>query len=161
MSRFSLDSIPAGPGVYALYEHEQAILVGSAPDLRTLAEQHLVGGGGPSDDLRAVVAHPERITKVCWWLHKAIADDGKRHAARAVATEVLAPLNRPRFTLSGLGEIALADPKFVKGMQKLFRGRPSGVFIPQTLDEMVRVVYELEDKVAALERRLAGKSGDA
>lgn len=157
MSVFNLNSIPDSPGVYALYEHDRAILVGSAPDLRSLAGQHLVRRDGPSEDLRQVVPHPERITKICWWLHPALADDGRRNAARSVAIEVLAPANRPRFTLSSLGEIALSDPQFVKAMDALFRGPPAGVYVPQTLDEMARSVYELEDRVAALERRLTDK----
>jgi hypothetical protein len=157
MFRFSLKVIPDGPGVYALYEGERAMLVGSAPDLRSLAEQHLVQGG-PSQELLAVLPHPERITRICWWQHPALADDGKRNAARSVAIEVLAPVNRPRFTLSGLGETALADPSFFKQMNALFRGPPAGVFVPQTLNETVRTVYELEERVAALERRLADRS---
>lgn len=157
MSRFSLNRIPAAPGVYALYEHDRAMLVGSAPDLRALAEQHLAGSEGPSEDLRQVIPHPERITKICWWQHPELADDGRRNAARWVAIEVLAPVNRPRFTLSSLGEVALADPGFVKSMNALFRGPPAGAYVPQSLDEMARTVYELEDRVASLERRLADK----
>lgn len=157
MSRFSLNKIPEGPGVYALYEHGQVMLVGSAPNLRELAEQHIAGSRGPSDELRAVVPHPERITKICWWQHPVMADDGRRNAARWVAIEVLGPENRPRFTLSSLGEVALADPEFVKSMNALFHGPPAGAFVPQTLDEMARSVFELEDRVAALERRLAEK----
>lgn len=157
MSGFSLNRIPEGPGVYALFEHDQAMLVGAAANLRALAEQHLAGSGGPSADLREIIAHPERITKICWWQHPALEDDDRRNAARSVAIEVLAPLNRPRFTLSSLGEVALADPEFVKSMSALFHGPPAGAFIPQTMDEMARSVYELEDRVAALERRLAEK----
>lgn len=157
MSLFNLNKIPDGPGVYALYEHDRVILVGSAPNLRALAGQHLVRSEGPSEDLRQVVPHPEKITKICWWLHPALADDGRRNAARSVAIEVLAPANRPRFTLSSLGEVALADPEFVKAMNTLFHGPPAGMYVPQTLDEMARTVYELEDRVAALERRLADK----
>lgn len=157
MSRFSLNRIPDGPGVYALYERDRAMLVGSAPNLRSLAEQHLVGSQGPSEDLRAVLPHPERITKICWWQHPALADDGRRNAARWVAIQALAPVNRPRFSLSSLGEFALADPEFVKSMNALFHGPPAGVYLPQSLDEMARSVYELEDRVASLERRLADK----
>jgi len=157
MSRFSLNKIPDGPGVYALYERGQVMLVGSAPNMRELAEQHMVGSRGPSEELRAVVPHPERITKISWWQHPAMADDGRRNAARWVAIEVLDPENRPRFTLSSLGEVALADPEFVKSMNALFHGPPAGAFVPQNLDEMARSVFELEDRVAALERRLAEK----
>lgn len=157
MSRFSLNKIPDAPGVYALYEHDRVMLVGSAPDLRSLAEQHLAGSEGPSEDLRQVIPHPERITRICWWLHPEMADDGRRNAARCVAIEVLAPVNRPRFTLSSLGEVALADPEFVKSMEALFRGSPAGAYVPQSLDEMARTVYELQDRVASLERRLADK----
>jgi len=157
MSRFSLNKIPDGPGVYALYERDRAMLVGSAPNLRALAEQHMVGSQGPSDDLRAVLPHPERITKICWWQHPAMEDADRRNAARWVAIEVLSPANRPRFTLSNLGEVALADPEYVKAMTTLISGPPAGAFLPKTLDEMARSVYELEDRVASLERRLAEK----
>lgn len=157
MSRFSLNKIPDGPGVYALYEHDKAMLVGSAPNLRELAEQHMVGSQGPSEDLRTVIPHPERITKICWWQHPAMEDDARRNAGRWVGIEVLRPLHRPRFTLSNLGEVALADPEFVKSMNALFHGPPAGAFVPQSLDEMARSVFELEDRVAALERRLAEK----
>lgn len=157
MSRFSLNKIPDGPGVYALYEHDRPALVGSAPNLRSLAEAHLFGGRGPSDELREVLPHPERITLISWWQHPAMQDDGRRKAARWVAIEVLAPVNRPRFNLSELGEMALQDPEFVKAMNVLFHGPPAGSFLPQSLDQIARTVYELKDKVAELERRLAEK----
>ena len=157
MSHFSLNKIPATPGVYALFEQDRALMVGSAPNLRTLAEEHLFGSRGLSEELRAVVPHPERISKISWWLHPALADDGRRNAARWVAIEVLAPLHRPRFTLSDLGEMALKDPEFVKSMNTLFRGRPDGAYVPQSLHELTRSVYELKDKVAELERLLARK----
>ncbi len=157
MSAFSLNKIPDGPGVYALYEQDRPTLVGSAPNLRSLAEAHLVGSRGPSDELRQVLPHPERLTRISWWQHPALVDDGRRNAARWVAIEVLAPVNRPPFNLSGLGEVALKDPEFVKAMNALFHGPPAGMFVPQSLDEIARSVYELKDKVAELERRLAEK----
>lgn len=157
MSRFSLNKIPDGPGVYALFEREKPMMVGSAPNLRSLAETHIFGSGGFSPELREVIARPERITEISWWQHPAMAEDGRRNAARWVAIEVLQPFNRPRFTLSSLGEMALSDPEFVKSMNALFRGPPAGSFVPQTLDDLARSVYELKDKVADLEARLAKK----
>jgi hypothetical protein len=56
-----------------------------------------------------------------------------------------------------VGEAALQDPDFVKSMDQLFRGAPAGSFVPQSLDALARSVYELKEKVAELERRLAGK----
>ena len=157
MSRFSLNRIPDGPGVYALYEHDRVMMVGSAPNLRTLAEEHIFGRDGFSKELREVVARPERITEISWWVHPAMEDEGRRNAARWVAIEVLQPFNRPRFTLSNLGEMALSDPEFVRSMNALFRSPPEGSLVPQNLDELARSVYELKDKVAELEKRLAGK----
>jgi hypothetical protein len=157
MSRFSLNKIPAGPGVYALYEQERVMMVGSAANLRTLAEEHIFGSDGFSKELREVVARPERITEISWWVHPALEDEGRRNAARWVAIEVLQPFNRPRFSLSNLGEMALSDPEFVKSMNAMFRGPPAGSFVPQTLDDLARSVYELKDKVAELEKRLARK----
>jgi hypothetical protein len=73
------------------------------------------------------------------------------------ASRCCSPLHQPRFTLSSLGEVALADPEFVKSMNALFHGPPAGAFVPQSLHEMARSVFELEDRVAALERRLGEK----
>ena len=157
MSRFSLNKFPDGPGVYALYEHQQAIAVGSAANLRQLAEEHLFAATPPSEALREMTGHPERITEISWWQHPALADEGRRNAARWVAIEVLAPVEHPRFSLSKVGEAALEDPEFVKSMEQLFHGPPAGSFVPQTLDALARSVYELKEKVAALERRLGEK----
>lgn len=158
MSYFSLNRIPDGPGVYALYEQDRVVVVGEAPDLRALAEEHLFGSEGVSKALREAIPHLDRITKISWWQHPALEDEARRGAARWVAIEALAPIQRPRFTLSGLGEIALQDPEFVKTMNALFHGAPAGGFVPQTLHELARTVFELKDKVADLERRLAAKA---
>jgi hypothetical protein len=157
MSRFSLNKFPDGPGVYALYEHQQAMAVGSAANLRQLAEEHLFAATPPSEALREMTGHPERITEISWWQHPALADEGRRNAARWVAIEVLAPVEHPRLSLSKVGEAALEDPEFVKSMEQLFHGPPAGSFVPQTLDALARSVYELKEKVAALERRLGEK----
>lgn len=157
MSRFSLNKFPDGPGVYALYEHDQALAVGAAPNLRQLAEEHLFAADGPSADLQEFVRHPERITEISWWQHPAFADEGQRQAARWVAIEALSPLVRPRFSLSKVGEAALQDAEFVKSMNQLFHGPPAASFVPQTLDALAHSVYELKEKVAKLERRLATK----
>jgi hypothetical protein len=157
MSRFSLNKFPDGPGVYALFERDRAVMVGSAPNLRTLAEERLFGADGLASVAREELPHPERITEISWWQHPALEEQDRRHAARQVAIEVLRPVNRPRFNLSGLGKVALTDPEFVKSMSALFRGPPAGSFVPQTLDALARSVFELKDKVAELERRLAEK----
>jgi hypothetical protein len=157
MSRFSLNKFPAEPGVYALYEHDQALAVGATPNLRQLAEEHLFAGNGPSDALREMVERPERITEISWWQDPSFADEDRRQAARKIAIEVLAPEQHPRFNLSQVGETALQDSAFVKAMDQLFRGAPAGSFVPQTLDALARSVYELKEKVAELERRLATK----
>jgi hypothetical protein len=154
--QFSLNKIPEGPGVYALYARDRVLMVGSAPNLRALAEEHLYGQG-PSEALRAVIPRPEMITEVSWWQHPAMEDQARRHAAQSVAIQVLSPANRPQGSLSSLAEISLADPEFVKSMNTLFRCPPAGSFVPQSLDDLARSVYELEDKVSALERMLQKK----
>ncbi|NGX14877.1 hypothetical protein [Wenzhouxiangella sp. XN24] len=154
MSIFSLDKIPAAPGVYALYAHDRPLLVGSASNLREYAAEHLFGGDGPSEALRQSLPHPEQVTEVSWWQHPEMLDDARREAACQVAVQALSPAARPRSRLSDLGGIALEDPGFVKEMNALFHGPPSGSFVPQSLHELARSVYELRDKVAELERRL-------
>jgi hypothetical protein len=157
MSYFSVDKVPDGPGVYALYEHDQPMLVRSAANLREIAEQYLARGGQPNEEVPQALPHPERISKISWWQHPAMEEEGRRTAAHWVAIEALAPAHRPRFTLSNLGEVALADPEFVKSMNALFHGPPAGSLVPQSLHDLARSVYELKDKVAELERLLAGK----
>ncbi len=158
MSLFSLDNIPAEPGVYALYAHDRVLLVGSAANLREYAAEHLFGGDGPSEALRQSLPHPEQITEVSWWQHPAMRDDTRREAACQVAVEVLSPAARPRSRLSDLGGIAIEDPGFVNDMNALLHGPPSGSFVPQSMHELARSVYELRDKVAELERRLKESS---
>jgi hypothetical protein len=158
MSHFSLNKIPDGPGVYALYEGDRTVLVGSAPGLRSLAETHLFGGAGPSREASELIPHPERITEISWWQHPAMEERDRRRAARWIAIETLAPANRPRFTLSSIAEVALQDPEFVKSMSALFRGPPAGSLVPQSIHELARSVYELKHKVSELERRLAEKN---
>jgi hypothetical protein len=157
MSYFSVDKVPDGPGVYALYEHDQPMLVRPAANLRKVAEQFQARGGVPSEELRELLPHPERISKIAWWQHPAMEDADRREAAHLVAIEALAPAHRPRFSLSGLGEVAMTDPEFVKSMNALFHGPPAGSLVPQSLHELARSVYELKDKVAELERQLAKK----
>lgn len=154
MSRFSLDKIPAAPGVYALYAHDRALLVGAAANLRDYAAEHLVGGDAPSEALRQSLPHPEQVTEVSWWQHPEMLDDARREAACQVAAQALSPAVRPRSRLSDLGGIALEDPAFVNEMNALFHGPPAGSFVPQSLHELARSVYELNDKVTELERRL-------
>ena len=157
MSGFSLNKFPEGPGVYALYEHQQPLLVAAAPNLRRLAEERLFGGKGPQAEVLEAVGDIGRVTEISWWQHPAMEDEDRLDAARWVAVEVLSPVNRPPLSLSRVGEAALDDPEFVKSMSQLFRGPPAGSFVPQTLNALARSVYELKEQVAELERRLAAK----
>ncbi len=157
MSRFSLNRIPAEPGVYAFYEHDQCVFAGFSKNLRERIEHHLVGGSPPeAGGMRSARLHPERVTEVCWWLDEAFADPARREAAWELAIQALAPVLRPRFSLSPAAVGALEDHAFVKRMEKLFTGTPTGVFVPQTLDAMARTILELEEKVEELEKKLSG-----
>lgn len=157
MSRFSLNKFPERPGVYAVYAQQQALWVGATANLRQLAEERLFGGEDPGDELLNAIGDMARVTEISWWQHPALEDEGRRNAACAVAIEVLSPVTRPRYSMSRVGAAALEDPEFVKSMEQLFHGPPAGSFVPQTLDALARNVYELKEKVAELERRLAGK----
>lgn len=154
MSRFSLNKIPDAAGVYALYAHDRALLVGAAANLRDYVAEHLFGSDGPTERLREVLSHPEQVTEVSWWQHPEMLHDARREAACQVAVQALSPAVRPHSRLSDLGDIALEDPAFVNEMNALFHGPPTGSFVPQSLHELARSVYELTDKVADLERRL-------
>lgn len=156
MSRFSLNQIPAEPGVYALYHHDRCLFVGCAEDLRRRAEHNLAGQGPPeASGMPPGAVRMDEVTEICWWLHPAFADEARREAAWELAIQALAPATRPRFSLSPAAQAALADHAFAREMGKLFSGTPSGAFVPQTLDALARAIMNLEEKVGELEKKLA------
>lgn len=159
MSRFNLDRIPEEPGIYALYEHDQCVFVGFSENLRERIEHQLIGTAAPeAGGMRSARLHPERVTEVCWWLDDSFAEPARREAAWELAIHALGPVLRPRFSLSPAAVAALEDHAFAKRMEKLLSGTPSGVFVPQTLDALARTIFELEEKVEELEKKLAGRT---
>lgn len=159
MSRFSLNQIPEGPAVYAMYEHDQCVFVGFSDRLRERVEQHLIGATPPeAGGMRSARLHPERVTEVVWWLDASFDDPARLEAAWELAIQSLSPVFRPRFSLDPAAVRVLEDHDFTRRMEKLLSGTPSGVFVPQTLDALARTILELEEKVGELEKKLAGNA---
>lgn len=162
MSRFSTADIPSQPGVYAFYEGERALWVGFGENIRERVEHHLLQGEPMTSPgvSRTGNIDPRRVTKVVWWLHPEPAPADALEAAWELAVRGLAPAMRPRYSISKAAGAHLEDEAFVHRVRTAVEGRPDGVFIPQSLDTLTRMVVELEGKVEALEARL-NKSSDS
>ena len=156
MSRFSTADIPGKPGVYAFYEGGRPLWVGFGEDIRERVEHHLLQGEPITSPgvSRSEGIDPRRVTKVVWWLYPEPATVDALEAAWELAVRALSPDMRPRYSISKAAGEHLEDQSFVHRVRTAVEGRPDGVFIPQTLDTLTRVVVELEGKVEALEARL-------
>ena len=156
MSRFSTADIPGKPGVYAFYEGGRPLWVGFGEDIRERVEHHLLQGEPITSPgvSRSEGIDPRRVTKVVWWLYPEPATVDALEAAWELAVRALSPDMRPRYSISKAAGERLEDQSFVHRVRTAVEGRPDGVFIPQTLDTLTRVVVELEGKVEALEARL-------
>lgn len=156
MSRFSTAEIPDKPGVYAFYEGDRALWVGFGENIRERVEHHLLQGEPMTSPgvARTGDIDPRRVTKVVWWLYPEPAPADALEAAWELAVRGLSPAMRPRYSIRKAAGAHLEDKAFVHRVRTSVEGRPDGVFIPQSLDTLTRMVVELEGKVEALEARL-------
>lgn len=160
MSRFSTAEIPEKAGVYAFHEGDRVLWVGFGGNIRERVEHHLLQGEPMTSPgvHRANAVDPRRVTKVVWWLYPEPAAPDALEAAWELAVRGLSPAMRPRYSVGDAAGKHLADPEFVHRVRETVEGKPHGVFIPQSLDSLTRMVVELEGKVQALEARLAKDS---
>ena len=151
MIDFSLSSIPKAAGIYAMYDRSGNVArVGLSKNLRSrIGQDHRIYHNRDS----ATVLNPDKVSCICWWLNPRFSDKAYREAAEVVAFEVLNPSLRSRGKVTKRAKDILEDQTFRDEMARLFRGDPSGVFRPKTLDNLVNLVLELHNRVSELEKQ--------
>ena len=97
--------------------------------------------------------NPDKVSCIRWWLHPKFSNKAHREAAEVVAFEVLNPSLRSRGKVTKRAKDVLKDQTFRDEIACLFRGKPSGVFYPKTLDNLADLVLELHNRVSELEKQ--------
>lgn len=101
----------------------------------------------------ATMLNPDNVCCICWWFNPKFSERAYLEAAEVVAFKELNPALRSRGKVTNRTKPILADQTFHYEMECLFRGKPSGVFRPTTLDNLVDLVLELYDRVSELEKQ--------
>ena len=155
MVDFSLSSIPKTAGIYAMYDRNKSVAyVGLSTKLRNRIGQHIIRrDSSVATGASATVLNPNKIARICWWLNQAFSDKACLEAAEVVAFKVLNPSLRSRGKVTDRAKDILADQTFHDDMVRLFSGKPSGVYRPKTLDNLMDWVQELHDRVSELEKQ--------
>ena len=150
MIDFSLSSIPKAAGIYAMYDRSGCVAyVGLSKKLRNRIRDHTTYHNRAS----ATVLNLDQVSRICWWLNPKFSDKTYREAAEVVAFEVLNPSLCSRGKVTKRAKDVLKDQTFRDEMACLFRGKPSGVFYPKTLDNLVDLVLKLDKRVSELEKQ--------
>lgn len=150
-------TIPKDPGIYAMYDRNGTVAyVGLSKDLRDRIGQHIIRrDSSVTTGVSATILNPDKISHICWWLHESFSDKGSREAAEIVAFEVLNPSLRSRGKVTDRAKVILEDQTFCEEMKLLFHSEPSGVFHPNTLDNLANLVLELYERVLELQNRVS------
>ena len=150
MIDFSLSSIPKTAGIYAMYDRSGGVAyVGISGTLQNRIRDHITYRKINS----ATVLNLDKVSRICWWLNPRFSDKAYREAAEVVAFKELNPSLRSRGKVTKRAKDVLEDQTFRDEMARLFRGKPSGVFYPKTLDNLVDLVLKLEKRVSELEKQ--------
>jgi hypothetical protein len=160
-----VSDLPGVPAVYAMYggrgRGAYVAYVGLAKSLRTRVDQHLVRrDSSVTTRASAVSLNPDLVTEVRWWGHPDFDKQDVLEAAELVAFDVFEPALRSRGNITDRAKALYADSQFCEQMRSLFSDRPQGVLVLPTLREAWERITELEERVRALEKRLA-EAGDS
>lgn len=116
---------------------ERVVYVEMGKNLRRRIEQHLIHRGSSITSKSAAVSlNPDLVARVIWWTEPGFDDNGRREAAELVAIDVLDPDLRSRSEISSSTRKLAKDKSFRESMVNLFRGQPSGEFVPWTFETM-------------------------
>ena len=152
----SISDLPNNPSLYALYggndKRGYVAYVGATDKLRHRINQHLIRqNSSVTTGKSAVRLETDYIFKICWWEHESFRDRNKLEAAELVAFKVL----NPRLTSGGSpkkeAEKFIEDQNFLKLIQELLNGQPTGVIFLRSLEERVD---NLEKRLSKLEELL-------
>ena len=159
MIDFSLSAqIPQESGIYAMYGRRKndVAYVGLGGDLKRRIQNHMIRRDSSAvTGVSATVLNPDKVSRICWWLHDSFEDPVRLEAAEIVAFRVLNPSLRSQGRNIDRAEAILnSDERFRSEMECLFRSEPNGVYHPPTFDNLMKWAQEIERRVAQLESRL-------
>ena len=147
--------VPKEPGIYAMYDKaKKVVYVGASKSLRERIQQHIINrDSSVTTGVSATVLNPDKISYVQWWIHDEFSRKKCLKAAEYIAFEVLRPILRSRENVSKEAEEMLNDSVFSGKMKSLFSDKPSGKYVPKTLDNLWDSVLDLVERVSELEKR--------
>jgi hypothetical protein len=157
---FKLSSIPTSPGVYAMYDKRGDVAyVGATKNLRTRIDQHIYRrDSSVTTGVSATCLNPDKVSSISWWIHGSFNTKDCRAAAEIIASEILNPALRSRGAVRSAAEDKVNDKNFRSQMERLFKAKPAGSYVPKNLDNLVELVIELEGRVSAIEEKINTKS---
>lgn len=156
----SISELPNVSAVYALYGGQGRGLyvayVGVADALKRRIIQHLVSrDSSVATGTSAVGLNPDYVTEVRWWEHPEFAERHILEAAELVAYDVLDPALRSRGNIRQQAKQLYANEEFRQKMRSLFTGEPTGRLRILSLQDVIERIIELEERLKAVERKLA------
>ena len=158
----TLSQVPNVPAVYALYggrgRTSHVAYVGVTDKLRQRISQHLVRrDSSVVTGVSVVSLDPNLVREVCWWEHSSFAHPTHVLAAESIAFDVLEPILRSRDAVEAGSRALAADAAFAGPIRALFAGEPSGRMLIPTLQDAMERIAALENRLAALERKLGDR----
>jgi hypothetical protein len=160
---YSCSSLPQAPAVYALYGGDQrkyVAYVGVADKLRSRIEQHVIRrDSSVATGTSAVGINPEYVTELRWWESPRFAERAYLEASEIVAFDVFNPALRSRQPSTARARELAQHDAFHQEVRRLFAGEPTGCLVFRSLREAIERIAELEDRIAALERKFAATQG--
>ena len=152
----TVSSLPNLPSVYAIYgkNHEIPIYIGKTKTLKERIKQHLIsrnssivtGQNGYSLD-------PDYVEKVAWWQHEYFYDPSQLEAAELIGFEQMNPIIRSQGNKTKKAIEKKDDINFEQEMIQLFQEQPCGELIITNLNQALKRITELEDRLEKLEER--------
>lgn len=155
----SLYELPDEPAVYALFGGQGRSLyvayVGVADSLKQRIFQHLVRrDSSVATGTSAVGLNPDYVTEIQWWEHPDFIERFKLEAAELVAFDVLDPALRSRGKIQDKAKQWYKNQEFYKNMQLFLTSGPSGRLVIPTLQDALKRIANLEERVKILEEKL-------
>ena len=156
---YDIRKIPKEPGIYCLFGHSERgaypAYVGKASRLQIRVSQHLEYRNSSVTTGASAASLSSNLVAGCqYWTHPDFADAVKLAAAELVAFDLLQPVLRSRGGLNQAAGALRKSQDFDEWARNLL-ARPSGEVRFRSISELSAVVRSLEERVVALESKLA------
>lgn len=155
----SISKLPNVPAVYVLFggkvRRRYVAYVGIADKLKRRIEQHLVTrDSSVATGTSATGLNPDHVTELRWWEH---SDFGRREvliAAELVAFDYFQPTLRSRGNIPKMSLNLAKQPEFREKIENLLRHEPNGRLVIPTLQDALKKIEQLDNRITSLEEQL-------